>query len=435
MNHTPPKKIPMKFPILTALLTLVASWSNLHAQAYLTGSLTNGLVAYYPLNGDANDYSPQTNNGIAHGAYASNGAYYFDGSSYIQAGNILQDYSSNATISCWIMTSASSAGSAVSKQKSYPDGSGLAVNIGGSNTVGAPTNGVGNASLNTEPSSNPGSSGHVVATLSINTPLNVNDNKWHLLTTTVDGKNLNLYLDGLLVSSKGYKSDSLRSDSPMLIGCSCFPFGPGWNIPGYFKGYIKNVMAYNRPLSSKEVASLYSQFRPLPVLVYTVKGSGFHATATSSQSVSSGGYFVMNETNNASSFIWTASTPTKTYSLEQHTNIDCQIAGSGVGASTLFSMALASGSFPQVEKDVIWMSGTNALVALNTSNSIPAPSAMTGFVNTLVLQGGTQIQNQSVTLTLDKTNTLVALTNNETFSATISRLTNSLSKQGYAPAP
>jgi hypothetical protein len=143
----------------------------------------------------------------------------------------------------------------------------------------------------------------------------------------------------------------------------------------------------------------------------------------------------MSESNNASSFIWTASTPTKTYSIEQHTNIDCQIAGAGVGASTLFSMAQTDGSFPAIEKDLIWITGKNSLVSLNASNSIAAPSVMTGFVNTLTLQGGTQIQNQSMTLTLDKANTLTALTNNESIGVTISRLTNTLANQGFAPAP
>jgi len=248
----------MKNPIVNVLMILLASWGSINAQTTLTGSLTNGLVAYYPLNGDAKDYSSNSNNGIVHGAYASNSAFYFDGSSYIQAGNIIQDYSSNATISCWVKTSTGSAGMAVSKQLPYPSASGFALAVGGSNTVGLPTNGIGIATLNTEPGSNPGWSGRIVANVLATTQNSINDNQWHLLTATVDGSTLKIYLDGLLISSQGYKSDSLQCDQPMLIGCSVFPWGPAWNVPRYYTGFIKNVLAYNRSLSSKEIARLYS---------------------------------------------------------------------------------------------------------------------------------------------------------------------------------
>jgi len=47
------------FSLLTALFFI----GTAGAQIPLTGSLTNGLVAYYPLHGDANDYSGNGNNG------------------------------------------------------------------------------------------------------------------------------------------------------------------------------------------------------------------------------------------------------------------------------------------------------------------------------------------------------------------------------------
>jgi len=55
-------------------------------------SSDNGLVAYYPLNGNANDESGNGNNGTVHGPVLTtdrfgkaNSAYEFDGNGYIEA--------------------------------------------------------------------------------------------------------------------------------------------------------------------------------------------------------------------------------------------------------------------------------------------------------------------------------------------------------------
>ena len=55
---------------------------------------TNGLVAYYPFNGNANDESGNNNNGTVYGAKLTtdrfgkpNSAYSFDGGSYIEVQN------------------------------------------------------------------------------------------------------------------------------------------------------------------------------------------------------------------------------------------------------------------------------------------------------------------------------------------------------------
>jgi hypothetical protein len=71
---------------------------------------TQGLVAYYPFNGNANDESGHGNNGTVNGATLTtdrfgkvNKAYSFDGSQYISvsdANNL--DLTNNFTISVWI---------------------------------------------------------------------------------------------------------------------------------------------------------------------------------------------------------------------------------------------------------------------------------------------------------------------------------------------
>ena len=82
---------------------------GLGLNAYSQPFLTNGLVAYYPFNGNANDATGNGNNGTVHGAVLTtnrfgdvNSAYLFDGNSaYIETARPLPDMQS-ATFSVWI---------------------------------------------------------------------------------------------------------------------------------------------------------------------------------------------------------------------------------------------------------------------------------------------------------------------------------------------
>src|ERR1019366_3185308 len=84
---------------------------GLAVNGYSQSFLTNGLVAYYPFNGNANDASGNGNNGTVYGAILttdrfgnSNSAYSFDGaSSYIEVpSNASLLFSNQLTISAWI---------------------------------------------------------------------------------------------------------------------------------------------------------------------------------------------------------------------------------------------------------------------------------------------------------------------------------------------
>ena len=92
----------LKTPSLAVLIGLIMAVSG-HAQSFLT----NGLVAYYPFSGNANDMAG-TNNGVSYGATLTtdcfgnpNSAYLFNGSSsYIKTDYPMQDLT-NATFSFW----------------------------------------------------------------------------------------------------------------------------------------------------------------------------------------------------------------------------------------------------------------------------------------------------------------------------------------------
>src|SRR5271170_1089907 len=89
-----------------SMIVSVLVFLNTIAQAQ--SFLTNGLVAYYPFSGNANDASGNGNNGTVYGASLttdrlgnSNSAYSFDGiGNYISTADI--NLSEEATISVWV---------------------------------------------------------------------------------------------------------------------------------------------------------------------------------------------------------------------------------------------------------------------------------------------------------------------------------------------
>jgi hypothetical protein len=113
-----------------ALLAVLAITLGLADKVQAQSFLTNGLVAYYPFNGNADD-AVGTNNGTVYGATLTtdrfgipNSAYSFNGTSaYIETVNALPDMQS-ASASCWISVPA------------FPVGIGFYVFMDGDNTGG-----------------------------------------------------------------------------------------------------------------------------------------------------------------------------------------------------------------------------------------------------------------------------------------------------------
>lgn len=107
MKTTRTTKI-IKLTLLTALFGALLTTAS--AQSWLT----NGLVAYYPFNGNANDESGKGDHGIVYGATLAsdrfgvpNRAYFFDPEYYTAvatAGTNLPLGTAQKTFSCWFRT-------------------------------------------------------------------------------------------------------------------------------------------------------------------------------------------------------------------------------------------------------------------------------------------------------------------------------------------
>jgi len=207
---------------------------------------TDGLVGWWPFNGNAIDESINTNDGIVNGATLTsdrngiaNSAFSFDGlDDYISATPTLPTGSSPRTVSCWFKTIA---GSIPTSQ--YP-------NIQAMTGWGNPFSGAvifpqfvqapaGKAYFES------GSSGNQLFSQNA-----VNEGIWHQIVTTYDGSRVKMYIDTTLQDSSAVVS----------LGTTSSFFGIGnvsWaNVP--FQGQIDDVGLWDRALTQQEITALYN---------------------------------------------------------------------------------------------------------------------------------------------------------------------------------
>ncbi len=202
---------------------------------------TNGLVAWYPFNGNANDASGNGNNGSNNGATLStdrfgnsNSAYSFDGiNDYIQVNHSSSLTPNNQiSISTWI-NSQSTSGARHILFKGAPNPPpylGYYVRLFD-----------GLVSIWFGQSAQP-----------IQTNVSIAASQWSHIVVTFDGTIYKVYLNGVLGQS-GSASYNFSNTSDLAVGKH------GTQNAGYFHGTIDDIRIYNRTLSETEVQQLYNE--------------------------------------------------------------------------------------------------------------------------------------------------------------------------------
>jgi outer membrane protein assembly factor BamB len=205
---------------------------------------SNGLVAYYPFNGNANDESGNGNNGAVNGATLTadrhglaNSAYSFDGDKdkIVLSHNMLPSDGSEWSLSMW--------------HKRIEDDERIGT------LFSQYANGIGRFQIKSNPaaivtfSSNMVDTGPAVISVS-------NLNQWNSSTFTARSNQLKVFINGIL------EKDSIGIANVMSITSVIGSDGTTSNYTPkgdrYFKGQIDDVRIYDRALSDSEVAQLYS---------------------------------------------------------------------------------------------------------------------------------------------------------------------------------
>lgn len=218
------------------------------ASAQLPTSLKNGLVAYYPFCGNANDASGNGNNGIVNGASLttdrfgnSNSAYYFNGNAqYISvvSNNLPKN---DRTVSAWINVPVSNY---IGMLMAY-GGTGI---CGTSYFIGMNHRGTDKFMVSGHCANNETQAAYVP-------PANV----WVNIVAVSSSSGTKIYANGILVgSSAAFFSNT--SGINMLIGSSIDFAGINPYLDGNglrWLGKIDDFILWNRALSEQEVKSLY----------------------------------------------------------------------------------------------------------------------------------------------------------------------------------
>lgn len=218
------------FFIITILATIGMS---VQAQSWLT----NGLVSYYPFDGNAND-AIGTNSGIVNGATLAtnrfgrpNSAYSFNGSSYIDLGTPSNlAFTNNFTVLAWCLFN----GGACCNPR--------IISYGQDNGYELITFGTG---ANRQFAYNGGN-----PTVLFGTGITFNQDTWYAVAMVVSNLNATIYVNSIAIATHAVNVPSFAHG--LQIGIKAQDVTDGWG------GLIDDVRFYNRPLSSAEVAQLYT---------------------------------------------------------------------------------------------------------------------------------------------------------------------------------
>ena len=228
---------------LAALLFWISVAVACHAQS----SLTNGLVAYYPFNGNANDASGNGNNPVTVKATLcpdrfgnANSAYFFDGStSYIDYSAPPLTQIDNWTVAAWLMPATLSASQPewavlVGDDNAVSIGNGYGLGIGGGGNSGGSQLCAffGGVAFNASGYSFPMT------------------NEWYYVVMLRSSGVTTFYVNGLPLPFS--TTDAPNTPTSFRIGSSQ---GTSGGIR-FFNGAIDDVRIYNRVLSSNEIAAL-----------------------------------------------------------------------------------------------------------------------------------------------------------------------------------
>ncbi len=215
-------------------------------------SLRSGILGYYPFNGNANNASGKSLNGVISGATLTadrfgrpNKAYHFNGNSYIGMGSI-PEFSirqGSLTTSSWFKSDFSQTGNIIRYDNGNTSGGWgiLAVNSNPNQlTLWGMAFGFGRGGV------------PVLST-------NVSNNEWHHVVHVIDSSigKTKLYIDGNLVDTyQNYSESIFGIDNTKLY------VGVLNAVDEFWKGDIDDILIYNRALSDSEILRLYQLTPP-----------------------------------------------------------------------------------------------------------------------------------------------------------------------------
>jgi hypothetical protein len=223
---------------------LAVTSNTIYIQEMKETGPTDGLVGWWPLDSDTNDYSGNRNDGTNYGSVRvegiNGGARYFDGvNDLVTMGDVLDQPENDFTISAWVKSTSTATGN--NNGILYKRGTGYSYSEGFRFNM---PNGTFNIHI---------ANGTEWAYYT--TPVGgYNDGNWHHVAAVVTrSTGLKIIVDGTVYSNTATITGSIESSSPITIG-ALYLGGGGTYHP--FLGSICDVRIYNRALSEAEISMI-----------------------------------------------------------------------------------------------------------------------------------------------------------------------------------
>ncbi|HJM64993.1 MAG TPA: LamG-like jellyroll fold domain-containing protein, partial [Roseibacillus sp.] len=226
-------------------------------------TLNDGLVAYYPFNGNADDESGNGHDGTVNGATLtsdrggrSNSAYSFDGTNdfiTVDSSPELRALSS-LSVSTWIQVGSSQSPAPNNNHAILASwaggGDGRAFWLGTTGNFSPPGSRIG---VGTGP-------GNPHGDLFNPSDTTITDGAWHHVVYAHDLNGAALYIDGISIVESEVGFPIREFVEPLVFGAD------NNGVRANFRGFIDDTRIYNRGLSADEVAALYELERPASTL-------------------------------------------------------------------------------------------------------------------------------------------------------------------------
>ena len=236
----------MKKNLLSIIFALISTLGFSQAPSYVPA---NGLVGWWPFNGNANDESGNGNNGTNNGATlttdrngVTNQAYSFDGvDDYI---SILRNYQGSFTTSIWFNSNGNS------QYKPLIDAFDVNWEIQIMNSFLAYVSFDNSSNLQV-----------------FNSSVLITNNNWNNLICTYNSNILNFYLNGTQIDQFTVNTLPINSGN-YFLGAS------QTGSDQYFEGKLDDIGIWNRALTPQEITNLYTSTVPVSCLPAYVPTSG-----------------------------------------------------------------------------------------------------------------------------------------------------------------
>lgn len=249
--------------VFASTITGLVSGTTYFARAYATNSAgtsygneitftetavpLNGLVGYWPFNGNANDVSGKGNNGTVNGATLTtdrfgntNNSYSFIKSNILVSNNFFDNGWVNYSVNLWVLIFDKNIASQTFYNTIPHDGEGLSYNHP-------------NAGNKISHWKNSNTNIHAWNIFSAN-PLvynPINNQTWYNFTIVKQGNNYSYYINGQLDKTSVAVSSALSQ----MIGMR---FGYSGATSEYLNGKLDDIGIWNRALTQAEITALYN---------------------------------------------------------------------------------------------------------------------------------------------------------------------------------